>query len=317
MRKFSILFLVLFCVPVLAQYTGPAHRVQLLPTKTVAQLGAASAFPGYMVRISDGTSASDCTVGGGATQGLCWSNGTVWAAFGGGGGVSFPLLAPNGSAAAPSYSFSGNSSMGIYRNAGQLGIEDGGGGTFSLGSNLFVIGVNSNTGFTSEAASTMALGNGTLNDETALLRSANACRVNSDITLSTSATNICSFSLAAIARAWAWQCQIMWAVTAGTTPTIAIGVNPSQTPTGTTNGAASILTTNADVGTEGTAPISASGSTTLLTSPTLTTSATVFQAASFGTFLASGTAGTFAINMTGTGAGFAGTAKAGTTCYLY
>jgi len=89
----------------------------------------------------------------------------------------------------------------------------------------------------------------------------NSCRVTAgDITLSTSATNICSFSLPAVAKPWAWQCQIPWAVTAGTTPTLSIGVNASQTPTGTTNASAEIKTTNTNTATEATVSLSAFGS---------------------------------------------------------
>jgi hypothetical protein len=162
----------------------------------------------------------------------------------------------------------------------------------------------------------MALGNGTAADETGLLRSANICRISADVTLSTSATNICSFTLPNVTKVWAVKCNIGWAVTAGTTPTIAFGVNASQTPAGTTNIFGNILTTNANVGTEGSAALSASGAVNVLTSPTLTTSATLFQATLFGTLNASATTGTFAITSTGTGASFAGAVKAGSTCEL-
>lgn len=191
-------------------------------------------------------------------------------------------------------------------------VGGGGGGTIS--------GLTANV--VPKAATATTLANSSITDNlvvtsTELIRGLNSCRVTGDITLSTSATNVCSFSLPASALGWAWHCDILWTVTAGTTPTIAIGVNASQTPTGTTNGYAQIKTTNANVATEGTAAISASGAINLLTSPTLTVSATVFSADSSGTLLASGTAGTFAITMTGTGASFAGKAKAGTACYLY
>jgi hypothetical protein len=44
-----------------------------------------------------------------------------WHLVGGtGGGVSWPLLAPNGSAAAPSYSFSGSTGTGIFRDGGLI-----------------------------------------------------------------------------------------------------------------------------------------------------------------------------------------------------
>jgi hypothetical protein len=161
-----------------------------------------------------------------------------------------------------------------------------------------------------------AAGNGTVADDTALLRSGSTCRIGADVTLSTSATNICSFTLPNVSKVWAVNCEIGWAVTAGTTPTLAFGVNASQTPAATTNIFAEIKTTNANTATEGSAALSASGAVSVLTSPTLTTSATLFQAKLFGTISASATSGTFAVTATGTGASFAGAVKAGSFCYL-
>jgi len=158
---------------------------------------------------------------------------------------------------------------------------------------------------------------GASGDDTALIRDGNIKRLTTDTALATSATNVFQWSLPASAKPWAFRADIIWSVTAGTTPTLSIGVNASQTPTGTTNAAASILTTNADVGTEGTAAISASGAINVLTTGTLTPSGTLFQAQIFGTLLASGTAGTFSITMTGTGAGFAGTASAGSFATIW
>ncbi len=169
------------------------------------------------------------------------------------------------------------------------------------------------------AAGVWEIDTGTQGTEGGLLRAGlNPCRITSPITLSTSATTICSWSLPPVAKAWAWQCSIGYNVTAGTTPTVAIGVNPSQTPTGSTIGFATIdLTVATLTGSSGSATISASGATNLLTSGTVTTTSTNLPATTFGTLLASGTAGTFAITMTGTGASFAGTATAGSTCWFY
>lgn len=163
-----------------------------------------------------------------------------------------------------------------------------------------------------------AIGNGTAGDETGLLRAGNACRVTADITLPVNtATNVCSWSLPAVAKAWAWQCQIPWVISAGSgTNTLAIIANPSQTPTAATNGAAEIKTTNTNTATELTTAISASGATTLLTSVTITPAATVFLSSTSGTLLASATAGTFAIQMTAAGTTATAAAKAGATCWL-
>lgn len=58
------------------------------PAKTtVAGLGTASTKSGYAYVVTDGTSASDCSTGGGSTYVNCVSNGTTWVAVGGGGGT--------------------------------------------------------------------------------------------------------------------------------------------------------------------------------------------------------------------------------------
>jgi hypothetical protein len=145
----------------------------------------------------------------------------------------------------------------------------------------------------------------------------NACRITSDITLSTSPTNICSWSLPAAAKSWAWQCQIPWEVTAGTTPTISVGVNASQTPTGTTNASAEIKTSNTNTATEKTVALSASGAINVLSTTSTLTQSVVFLSSTSGTLLAPATAGTFAVTMTGGGTSFAGVAKAGATCWFY
>jgi hypothetical protein len=164
----------------------------------------------------------------------------------------------------------------------------------------------------------LTIGNNTFADESALVRW-NECRVTADITLPVNtATTVCSWNLPGVAKAWAWQCEFPWVISAGTgTNTLAIIANPSQTPTGTTNALAEILTTNTATATEQTTAISASGGTTLLTSPTITPAATVFTARTSGTLLASATAGSFAIQMTAAGTTATAAAKAGSTCAIY
>jgi hypothetical protein len=51
---------------------------------TVATLPAASAHTSQLVRITDGTSSSDCSGGGGSTNVVCLSNGSTWQTVGGG-----------------------------------------------------------------------------------------------------------------------------------------------------------------------------------------------------------------------------------------
>jgi hypothetical protein len=56
------------------------------PLTTVAALPTASSFTNDIFIVTDGTSSSDCSAGGGSTRSLCVSNGASWVALGGGGG---------------------------------------------------------------------------------------------------------------------------------------------------------------------------------------------------------------------------------------
>lgn len=151
------------------------------------------------------------------------------------------------------------------------------------------------------------------------VRSSGSCNVIADITLPVNtATNVCSFTLPAIAYTWSFQCKIPWVISAGTgTNTIAIAVNPQQTPAATTGAMAEIKSTNTNTATEAYANFSTSGATTILTSGTITPSATVFQSEISGTLSAPATSGTFAIQMTAAGTTATAAAKAGATCWLY
>jgi len=55
-----------------------------LQTATVATLPSAAANASRLRIVTDGTSSSDCTAGGGSTRALCMSNGTTWVGIGGG-----------------------------------------------------------------------------------------------------------------------------------------------------------------------------------------------------------------------------------------
>jgi hypothetical protein len=142
--------------------------------------------------------------------------------------------------------------------------------------------------------------------------------ITADVSLTVNVANsFCSFSLPAVAKAWAFRCDIQWAITAGSgTNTFALGVNPSQTPTGTTNAEAQIYTATAGTQTMGSTAISASGADVILTGATYTPAATVQLAKISGTLLASGTAGTFAIQATANGTTATAAVKAGSACWL-
>lgn len=168
------------------------------------------------------------------------------------------------------------------------------------------------------AAATLSVDDGTRGDEAGLVRW-NTCKVSSDITLTVN-TNItvCTWSLPAVAKTWAWQCKVPWVISAGSgTNTLSIGVNASQTPTATTTASANIYTTNTGTQTAANVNVAASGAINVLTSPTITPAATVFQSETSGTLAASGTAGTFTITMNAAGTTATAAAKAGATCLLY
>lgn len=77
----------------------PFPGLNLLAT-TVAGLPQAQISLNSLYLIRDGTSSSDCTAGGGSTKVECFSNGTSWSAFAGGGeggGSVTSFAAPSGS----------------------------------------------------------------------------------------------------------------------------------------------------------------------------------------------------------------------------
>lgn len=266
--------------------------------------------------------------------------GTQWAFRYGAANCGSPqLLVPSGTAANASIANSGAVNTGISTPSNAAVCTDGGGnygvcdisggglqgpstGFYSFTSTGLPTGAQTgakDTGIGRTAAAVLSVDDGTPRSENGIVRSANACRVTADITLPVNtATTVCTWSLPAVAKAWAWQCSILWTITAGTgTNNLAINVNPSQTPTGTTNGEAQIYTATSGTQTMGNAAISASGSTTLLTGATYTPAATIQLAKTSGTLLASATAGTFAITATANGTTATAAAKAGSTCILY
>jgi len=248
------------------------------------------------------------------------------------GASGLTVIMPTGNTTNPGLNFvSNNSNSGFIGNgaggaefitSGSVGLGVGANGIFTLNSNAFYFTRSGSreAGIDDESAATgsivLGAGSSSNGNEGALLRSANICRLQADVTLSTSATNVCSFSLPAVAKTWYFTCTLPWSVTAGTTPTISFGVNASQTPNVTTNVYGEIKTTNTNTATEASAALSASGAVNVITSPTLTTSSTVFMASMSGTLGASATAGTFAITATGTGASFAGGVRNGGGCVL-
>ena len=92
---FLLAVLCLAAVPMRAQNTV-ANSITLVPT-TVSGLGSAAAFPNAIKRVNDGATAADCTIGGGSFIVDCLSNGSTWAAYGGGAGANVaPFTHPAG-----------------------------------------------------------------------------------------------------------------------------------------------------------------------------------------------------------------------------
>lgn len=248
--------------------------------------------------------------------------------------ISNAIAVADGAQATPAIVWASDPTTGIYkRAAGQIGFTQS--GNFIARTGATGVSVASAMGFlfcpdttcttspdsglSRTGVNTVALGNGTPADESGLLRSANTCRITADVSLTVNTANsFCSFSLPAVAKAWAFRCDVMWAITAGSgTNTFALGVNPSQAPTGTTNAEAQIYTAGpATTATMAAAAIGASGAINVLTGATYTPGATVQLAKISGTVLASGTAGTFAITAAANGTTATAAVKAGSACWL-
>jgi hypothetical protein len=154
-----------------------------------------------------------------------------------------------------------------------------------------------------------------------LFKLSNGCNVSSDVTLSTSATSFCTFQLPNIARSWSVHCDLLWSVTAGTTPTIAFGVSPVVAPASSSNFFASVWTTNpvntTPTGSSSPVAVTAAGNTNVVTSAALTIAATIFSGSLGGTLNAAAGSGNFSITATLGGTTPAGVIRGGTGCYLY
>lgn len=83
---YILAFLALSAAPLFAQHGTPEGP----PITTVSALGHYM-VKGKVVAVTDGTSATDCGVGGGSTAVLCQFDGSSWAAIGGTGGANTTL----------------------------------------------------------------------------------------------------------------------------------------------------------------------------------------------------------------------------------
>lgn len=117
-----------------------------------------------------------------------------------GGTVSSPLLAPDGSAGAPSYSWAGDATEGFYRSGSSIGVAIGGALTAAFSANTFnvngasgVVSINNDVVIARDAANTFALKNGNSAQESRIYAGnggflSNVVSVNESLTIAAAAT---------------------------------------------------------------------------------------------------------------------------------
>jgi hypothetical protein len=170
------------------------------------------------------------------------------------------------------------------------------------------------TGVSRTAADVIALGNGTAADESALLRW-NNCKPTAVTLNSASFTTFCSWTLPAVAKTWAFQCNGTYTLTAGTTPTLIIGFIAAQTPSAVAI-TSSIGSTLTGVSTQGTNTTANTSQQTVLTGTTNTQANAPFSI--YGSVTASATSGTFILNAElGGSVSPAGTINFGSSCEIF
>lgn len=160
-----------------------------------------------------------------------------------------------------------------------------------------------NTGQTCAAPST----------DGSVIPTSSVCRITSAITLSTSVANVCTWNIAA-STTYVWTCNFAYAITAGTLPTVSIGMSASQAPTSET-GYANIFTSNSAGGNvSGNATSTASGNVNVKTGGSVSNG--TYPLTTFGTIQGSATPGTFSITAL-VNSGASGTIPVGGVCTLW
>lgn len=152
MNKIIVAILLLTGI-IYAQSSTGNRFGKLLPNNfTVATLPV-SAPTGTIAIITDGN--PGCTAGGGTNFTTCMWNGSAWVST----GVSFPLLATNGNASGPSYSFANGTNTGMYFSAiPQINWAVNGSNIMSLSATIFSIspGISTGSGITAYKGTTTA-----------------------------------------------------------------------------------------------------------------------------------------------------------------
>jgi hypothetical protein len=156
---------------------------------------------------------------------------------------------------------------------------------------------------------------------TTLANLGNKCTSSSAVTLNTTATTICSWTLPNAANRWRWECDLHYNITtnASNNATLTLGMTAAQSPS-FESGNAQIYTTNAGAFTEANA-ISFSSPTsgtneTILTGGSISGTGT-FRAITTGVVAASATSGTFVITGRLGGSSPAGNITTSSSCMLF
>jgi hypothetical protein len=178
------------------------------------------------------------------------------------GGATFPLLAPNGSVTAPSYSFSGSSNSGMYFSSSAVIFAAAGVGTFAtngtvdaipgtipLDFNSSAVGSAIDTGISRSAAGVIAVGSGAQGSTVGSVLAANIVPVSVSSTYTnatTGPTNVTGLSIALLSgQTYQITCNLVYqgsAATAGiainaTGPTASLVVINAIISTTTSGGA--------------------------------------------------------------------------------
>jgi hypothetical protein len=142
------------------------------------------------------------------------------------------------------------------------------------------------------------------------------CKIGSaGVTLSTSATTICTLGNPGNSTTWSWLCSGTYSITAGTTPTLALGITYAQTPVSETGNARIASALNPIVESAGSVTATTTGNQLMLTGTTVT--ANNLPWSSSGTLQASVTPGAFSLYGVLGGTTPAGTINPGSTCIIY
>jgi hypothetical protein len=359
-RRLAIYFGLLLGLCVVAQWispTIPPAQAQISQGNKITVTGTVT--PGDCTKFASQTQVQDAgsACGSGSGSGtVSANNGTVgafayYAAASGSttvandpnfydnGGI---LTTPVGSATTPTEQATGSgattgtvitTTLNCWTNAGTYsacgsssGYETGGssaGFTVSSGANAAAaqaVGVSASV----LNGNTLSFDTTAKQNESALFRGGEACRITSAVNLTGTTAVVCSWTLPAVAKTWAYQCQGTYNITAGTNPALTLQMNASQAPTSETGeamiGTVSASGTATQIFNTGANTVATTAGVQTIFADALTTITTLTSAPwqASGTVQASATAGTFSIQavLSGT-ASPTGTISVGSTCILY